>query len=70
MFSSYTFKTYEPGIRAERIPDLSDLKTLISARVFSEIGFELYSVVASPGAQNPGFWEKGNLVMLVMLVMW
>ena len=27
-------------------------------------------VVASPGAQNPGFWEKGNLVMLVMLVMW
>ena len=29
-----------------------------------------WPVVASPGAQNPGFWEKGNLVMLVMLVMW
>ena len=22
--------------------------------------------MASPGAQNPGFWEKSNLVMLVM----
>ena len=29
-----TFKTHEPGIWAERIPDLSNLKTLVSARVF------------------------------------
>ena len=42
MFSSYIFKQHEPRIIAERILDLSNLKTLVSARVFSEIAFELY----------------------------
>ena len=42
MFSSYIFKTHEPRIWAEKILDLSNLKTLVSAGVFSEIAFELY----------------------------